>query len=674
MITSDQLCLGCMSPREAGEVCPRCGYQHDAAPTSPLYFKPGGVLHDQYIVGRILGHGGFGLTYLGYDTVLDRKIAIKEYLPGSIATRQVETAQVTAHHEKMRGDFEFGLQRFIEEARTLARFQGFPNIIGVMNLFSANGTAYMVMEYLAGETLEAHLERNGGRISYAAALEILMPVMKALDEVHRQGILHRDVSPDNIFLVKGGPVKLLDFGAARNAMRMRSQTFSVILREGYAPEEQYSSKGEQGPWTDVYALAGTMYRALTGQIPTPALERRASGELIPPSRLGSDIPPEAESVLMRALAVDAADRYRSIDEFRSALLSPGSVVTAAPQMQLPHSPDRSPRGRLVPLLACGAVLLAALSYATWRAVTMRPAEVAFSAAEATIAQGQRTTINWDVHHARSVEIEGIGPVPSKGSAAVTLRETTTYRLVAKGGNGKPVEKSVQIQVIPMTAPVAEPKPSPLAPPPKGQQTLPGQPRIAFTASPPVIRPGELATLQWALENAISGQIEPSVGDLPRTSGQLTVRPAASTTYVLTARASDGATATSSVTVQVTGTPAPVPSTGPAPALQAADASKGQFVVFHEHGVNVAGRSVGGYCAGILEVVGGHVIYRVSQATDQHRHDFDQPVAMIAESRQNRFGFLGRPAFHLRFLNGQNYNLAPQNTTVAHVLRVLAESK
>jgi len=312
------LCMGCMEESTAGGACPRCGWLAGQPPESPLYLPPGTTLHDQFIVGRVLGHGGFGITYLAWDMSLERRVAIKEYLPNGIATRTTGAFTVGSYSGQ-KTSYDVGLQKFLEEARVLARFQSHPGMVAVQFFFPANGTAYLIMEYLEGVTLDAYLKDKGGKISFNRAMDVLMPVMDALREVHKTGILHRDVSPDNIYITRAGPVKLLDFGAARYALGQHSQNFSIILKEGYAPEEQYRSKGHQGPWTDVYACAATLYRAITGRVPVPALDRAHTDELEPPSIAGAEIAAGAEKALMKALAVDAAARYQSMEDFQAAI-------------------------------------------------------------------------------------------------------------------------------------------------------------------------------------------------------------------------------------------------------------------------------------------------------------------------------------------------------------------
>lgn len=375
MTEAAQLCMGCMEARGPAPVCPRCGY-NDAAPlTTALYLKHRTVLKEQYLVGRMLGHGGFGITYLGWDLMLERKIAIKEYLPSGMASRITGEAQVVAHSGQAKKDFEWGLERFLDEARTLAKFQNHPGIVAVLNFFRENGTAYLIMDYLDGITLDEYLRRKNGRIGFDRALRILMPVMDALREVHKANIMHRDISPDNVYLCRSGPVKVLDFGAARHAISQHSRNLSIILKEGYAPEEQYRTKGNQGPWTDVYAVAATLYKAITGHRPPSALDRLDTDELQSPGGLGVEMPTEAEAALVKALAVRAVDRFATMEDFQAAIGWPcgrgagvntqtgaGPAAAAAVPSRIVSSipePDEETRVISAPLPAAAVSLAAA---------------------------------------------------------------------------------------------------------------------------------------------------------------------------------------------------------------------------------------------------------------------------------------------------------------------------
>lgn len=340
-----EICLGCMREKGQAEVCPFCGYREGTPPAAPHYLAPGTILAGKYLIGRGLGHGGFGTTYIARDQVLGIKLAIKEYMPQDCASRAPGSNMVTPFSGEGAKRFADGLESFLQEARTLARFDGTPNIVGVRDFFTENGTAYLVMNYLEGITLKQYLVRSGGKpVPFNKTLGIFLPVMDALRIVHAAGLLHRDVSPDNIFLTTSGQVTLIDFGAARQSMGAQT-SMSVILKPGYAPEEQYRSRGRQGPWTDIYALGATMYRTLTGRIPPESLERLRSDCLVPPSALGIAIPQKAEAAILRAMAVRAEDRFQTVDEFRAALLQGAQMPAAAHERVAIPNPAQTPQGR-----------------------------------------------------------------------------------------------------------------------------------------------------------------------------------------------------------------------------------------------------------------------------------------------------------------------------------------
>ena len=308
-----------MTDKGTAAACPHCGFVDSDQPASPVHLPPRTLLQARYAVGRALGEGGFGITYLGWDETLAVRVAIKEFLPRYLAARGADGISVRVYQGELAGEFAYGLEQFLNEARRLARFADHPGIAAARDFFAAHHTGYLVMSYLDGMTFQEHLARRGGRIPLDQALGILLPVMDALQEVHAAGLLHRDISPDNLFLPTGKPAKLIDFGAARAALGERSGSLSVIVKPGYAPEEQYRSHGQQGPWTDIYALGATFYCALTGQRPPPAPDRFYQDTLLPPAALGAVLPPAAESVLLQALAVRAERRFQTVAEFQAAL-------------------------------------------------------------------------------------------------------------------------------------------------------------------------------------------------------------------------------------------------------------------------------------------------------------------------------------------------------------------
>ena len=312
----ERICFGCFQEKELGGYCPHCGFGENEE--QPYLALPlGTLLNGRYMLGKVLGVGGFGITYLGYDLTLDIKVAIKEYMPSSIATRNSDRYNVTLTG-RTEDDYRQGMENFLEEAKILAKLQNTPNIVSVQNYFKENNTAYFVMEYIDGMSLKDYLADQGGKIPYVQALAILEPIMEALVQVHALNLLHRDISPDNIYITSRGESRLLDFGAARFALG-DGKSVSVILKHGYAPEEQYSSHGNQGPWTDVYAMGATFYRCITGMLPPDSVERIRVDALKAPSELGIIIPRHIEQAILKALAVKTEDRFHNMGALLRAL-------------------------------------------------------------------------------------------------------------------------------------------------------------------------------------------------------------------------------------------------------------------------------------------------------------------------------------------------------------------
>ncbi len=303
-----------------GNVCPCCGNdietQREKYPTS---LRPGSILNGRYIIGRVLGQGGFGITYAAWDDRNAERVAVKEFFPHEIANRAEGSFPVQPYTDERREYFEQGRNKFLAEAKTLAEFRGNKNIVQVYSYFEENNTAYFVMEYVDGESLKSYARRHGGRISMEKACELLMPVMSALDSVHAKGIVHRDIAPDNILIGRDETAKLIDFGAARYSTGEKTKSLDIIRKEGFSPKEQYLRRGRQGPFTDVYSLAATIYYAVTGKVPPDAISRIDEDELLTPAALNVNMPGRTEKVLLKALQVDANKRYQTMADFQKAL-------------------------------------------------------------------------------------------------------------------------------------------------------------------------------------------------------------------------------------------------------------------------------------------------------------------------------------------------------------------
>lgn len=305
-------CPSCFETKQGAVICPACGFDETAGPRPGVQLQPGVVLSNRYSIGKVLGQGGFGITYLSWDTRLQVLVAVKEYLPVSLVTRTPGTRPVVAHSPEHELAFREGMARFMDEARILARLRNVPEIVEVHDFYEEQGTAYMVMELLEGRTLQRCLQEDGGTLDYRRALSLMLPVIKAVHHVHEQGLIHRDLSPDNIFINKTGGAKLLDFGAARQAIGENTGNLTVILKRGYAPPEQYSSDTRQGPWTDVYAMCATFYCAIVGRPPPAAIGRWDNDPLQRPSALGIPVPAAVEDVLLSGLTLRWQDRPRDM--------------------------------------------------------------------------------------------------------------------------------------------------------------------------------------------------------------------------------------------------------------------------------------------------------------------------------------------------------------------------
>jgi len=301
---------------------------------------PKGYMLQEYQVDRVLGAGGFGLTYLGWDTALEKPVAVKEYLPNDLAVRETNHS-VAAKSRDDEDNFRWGLTRFLDEARTLARFKH-PNIVSVYRYFEAHGTAYIVMEFVEGETFGAYLKRAGKpKESFLRA--VLIALLDGLAEVHRAGFMHRDIKPGNILLnAKGAPV-LVDFGSARQEIGGRSRSITSVVTPGYAPIEQYSSRGNQGPWTDIYALGAVAYRAITGEAPPDATERVRKDPMTPATDAArGKYSAKFLAAVDWALAVDEDKRPQDVDAWRGALTD--ETQTEKPAAVEPLAVARHVRG------------------------------------------------------------------------------------------------------------------------------------------------------------------------------------------------------------------------------------------------------------------------------------------------------------------------------------------
>lgn len=321
-------CPYCMSPTRPGAPCPSCGLTEGTYTPLPHHLPHGTVLAGRYLVGRVLGEGGFGITYIGCDLRLELKVAIKEFFPGDKVTRNHTVSPAVVSYTGAVGqDYEASRDRFLKEARAMARMDKTPQIVAVRDFFEENNTAYIVMEYVDGTTFKELVAQKGGRIASKELLSLVEPLFGALGAMHKLGLIHRDISPDNLML-ENGCVRLLDFGCAREADKGNA-TMTIVLKRGYSPIEQYQHKG-QGPWTDVYSLAATLYFCLTGTSPPQVLDRICDEELVPPRQLGADLTPVQEKAILRGMGVRRSQRYSSVEEFHAALFEGAAAEDNGP--------------------------------------------------------------------------------------------------------------------------------------------------------------------------------------------------------------------------------------------------------------------------------------------------------------------------------------------------------
>ena len=307
-------CPYCMK-ETSREVCPACGKSRRECTFSPWQLPYGTILENRYITGAVLGEGGFGITYLGIDSRLGMRVAVKEYFPSNLVSRYAQKSLDVSFSSGAEPNFEKGKKRFLREAKTMAKMEKQPEIVGVKDFFEAFKTAYIIMEYVEGETLKARVRRSG-RIGAAELLSMMQPLMRALKVMHDEGLIHRDISPDNI-MIENGRLRLIDFGCAREGITGK-ETLTIVLKHGYSPVEQYMQHG-QGPWTDIYALCATMYFCLTQTAPPQAVDRLLDDELAAPNSLGAGLGRKQEEALLKGLAVKPENRLRSVDELYAAL-------------------------------------------------------------------------------------------------------------------------------------------------------------------------------------------------------------------------------------------------------------------------------------------------------------------------------------------------------------------
>ena len=338
-------CMKCMHALAAGETfCSECGRPYGSVETEPFALKPGTILDGKYLVGEMLGQGGFGITYIGFDLLLEQKVAIKEYYPMStgMVSRENSTTVVWSSAVMQKSGMEKGFDSFLKEARKMAKLGGIPGVVGVKSVFIQNETAYIVMDFIEGETLLKKLQREGP-MDYGTCISLMTPIMQALAEVHKHGIIHRDISPDNIMVQSDGKLILLDLGAAKDldiqGKDGNVQSSQMVAKHGFSPVEQYGQAGKIGPWTDVYAMAATIYYCCTGVLPPSATDRMIEDTLTCRPRLTK----EQFDVLAFCMSVLPQKRPQNMDALLQIVTHP--VKNTQPAGDVPKTEPVRPEVR-----------------------------------------------------------------------------------------------------------------------------------------------------------------------------------------------------------------------------------------------------------------------------------------------------------------------------------------
>ncbi|MBP3238616.1 MAG: protein kinase [Lachnospiraceae bacterium] len=316
-----KLCYSCFTKYgDEFYVCPKCGHPDITGPEEPIYLAPGTILGKRYIVGEAIGAGGFGIIYKAWDSKFENIVALKEFFPSRLIRRAQGKKEISLINEKSKEEFGYRKARFLAEARTMAQYGSNKIIPNVFEFFEENGTAYIVMELLIGTTLKEYLKSQQGKVDQDFALMVTEEIGYALKALHKDGVIHRDVAPDNIYICSGKELrlKLLDFGAAK-LVDKTDDVIDIVLKPGYSPYEQYDSTNNIGPWTDVYALGATLYQMLTGVVPEEASDRKKEDKVLPPHILDANIPESLSNLVMKAISLEIHMRYKNVDELLKSI-------------------------------------------------------------------------------------------------------------------------------------------------------------------------------------------------------------------------------------------------------------------------------------------------------------------------------------------------------------------
>lgn len=371
------------------DICPHCGQVETSEPLEPIHLKPGTILADRYLLGVAVGSGGFGIIYKAWDLQLEVVVAVKEFYVSRLVTRAAGEKEVIVS-KKAAAEYTYRKERFLAEARNMAKFSNHRSIVNVFEFFEENNTAYIVMELLDGVNLNEYIKANNGKVDPGFAVYIANEVGNALISLHENNIIHRDVAPDNVFICsdKELKIKLLDLGAAKLA-DSTDDVIDIVLKPGYSPTEQYDNTANIGPWTDIYALGATLYRMLTGAVPDESTNRKIEDTLAAPNEIDPSIETNLSNTIMKAMAIDRHMRFRTVAEFLKAVNGDKKIVT------LEKEKKRRKRKRLIGVLIAACLTLAATA-AVWQYYDTKKTEDNLDPAEITLwyslADGSNETI------------------------------------------------------------------------------------------------------------------------------------------------------------------------------------------------------------------------------------------------------------------------------------------
>ena len=331
--------------------CPHCGYFHGRQAAQGYVLQPGTILHGKYLIGKVLGQGGFGITYLGWDLALNKKVAVKEFFPASHVSRDTNVSMALQWYttEAAQSVRNVGQEMFLKEARKMNHTAAIPQVVHVLDLFQDNNTAYIIMNYIHGVHLAQQI-KAAGPMSWQTALQLLLPVVDVMQQVHDVGLIHRDISPDNLMLQPDNSIKILDLGAAKDLKLNGGVSSMQVAKGGFSPLELYIMRGNSGPWTDVYSIAATMYYVITGTTPPSAVDRMDKDVLSWDLPVLRKVPASVIHVLQKGMALQVQDRYQSMGDFAAALRKAAS---------------RRGRWKRPVLAAVAAVLAIVLAVSLW---------------------------------------------------------------------------------------------------------------------------------------------------------------------------------------------------------------------------------------------------------------------------------------------------------------------